>query len=319
MSSHSPTLSSSTQCAILNEQLPLALADQAPRVQDKTVSIDEAERQAKTLVASDKRNVFIVQRSSIGQAKAIAQSGLAVRVETTASQISLQQAIARCGTITATLGDVKQHADVLVLIGDSQETTPRLNQLIDASNKAVHHDKNPNANSVADFAHAVRQGNHLAGDKYVAIIVAPDAFDRGQAGPAIELLVETVIWMNNAKRAKPQRAVLLSLDPLASLRSTMAWNTNKRLQPATPFDFESGTTIRMGCPQPHQHRADIQIGGADRGRKLASIFLPASTPGIHHTDAVVRGDGTVTLPLAKIADANFPTTDQWIARLLRQS
>ena len=315
------SVSSPPDCSILQHELPRVIRDgESHRVGEQTATQEQAEVAAKQHEDAADRVTVIARQATLGQARVMARCGFAIRMEATATQVALQNAIARCGTITATLADVKQHADAMWVLGEVTTATPRLMSMISSpiQHTLIQHTPKPNADTVADFAVAVRKNEFLTEARYVAIIVAPHAFDGGQAGPAMELLVETVIEMNsasgvNSQRANPRRAVLLSLDPLASLRSTQAWSTNERLKIATPDDFRRSTTIRLGSPSPDSHRADIQIGGIDPGNSLAGIYFPAAQAGIHHADAVIRGDGTVTLPLAKITDSRHPSIAGWFA------
>ena len=216
------SVSSPPDCSILQHELPRVIRDgESHRVGEQTATQEQAEVAAKQHEDAADRVTVIARQATLGQARVMARCGFAIRMEATATQVALQNAIARCGTITATLADVKQHADAMWGAGGGDDGDPAFD-VDDLIPDPTHADPatrpKPNADTVADFAVAVRKNEFLTEARYVAIIVAPHAFDGGQAGPAMELLVETVIEMNsasgvNSQRANPRRAVLLSLDP----------------------------------------------------------------------------------------------------------
>ncbi|KAA1259659.1 hypothetical protein LF1_21940 [Rubripirellula obstinata] len=317
-------ISEPPKCSILESELArLNFGSVQARVGNQSRTLDEAWVAAKAIISKSEKVLLLVRSATLGQAKAIAGSRVTVATETTPTLIAVSKAIARCGTVTATLADIKQHADAIVVLGDIDSSVPRLMknggigfQPVKTTSQAGSrcHLPKPDADSIAKLATDIRQGKLFAGDAYIAFILVSNAFDASQADVAVELLIKTVIWMNSADRPTHQRAVLLSLDPLASLRCTSAWTDGKRLSEVKESDFDHAT-IRIGKPTANQPAADIQIGGTDPGPKQAKVYLPASTPGIDHIDAVIRGDSTVTLPLGKIQASTTPSVADWIAKL----
>lgn len=301
-------------CSILRKEVDRLQAEAPlPRVGSDTVTVENAMAAARACLSDAGPATLLVSSATISQAKAIVESGFLVAIESSETSVAVQKATARCGTITATLADIKQHADQIVLLGNVEQTIPRLmEQLGDPS--CVESSPTPNADSIAEMATAIRQGNLFADRSYVAFLLDSTALNANDADAAVELLIETILWMNSAGREKRQRAVLVSLDPLASLRCVSAWSDGKRLPVSTPSDF-NGRTIRLGEPGTDHHSANIQIGRIDPGSELAGIYLPASTPGIHHIDSVIRGDGTVTLPLGKVQKSNSLSAADVISRL----
>lgn len=81
-----------------------------------------------------------------------------------------------------------------------------------------------------------------------------------------------------------------------------------RLDPK-PFSFPiSGNELQIVFvpwgqqtrPNPAEHNRTIFIGMAElplHGAGKNTVNLPAQVPGIHHPGVVIRGDGSVTLPL----------------------
>jgi hypothetical protein len=317
-------IDSPPECLILESELVrLRSGTVHARVGEQGCTADEALAAAKSSISKSNQGTLLVRSATIGQAKAMAYSGFAIAIETTPALLAVSKAIARCGTITATLADIKQHADAVVILGDIDSSVPRLMEKIDAGTQTVETESQdasvcqiskPDADSIANLATEIRHGNRFAGCAYVAFVLDSNVLDASEAEVAIELLIETIIWMNSAGRPKQQRAVFLSLDPLASLRCTSAWTDGKRLVAVKQSDFDQAT-IRTGESELASSPVDIQIGGSDPGPALARIYLPASTSGIHHIDAVIRGDGTVTLPLAAIQETDLASVADWIAKL----
>ncbi|TWU54425.1 hypothetical protein Poly51_31440 [Rubripirellula tenax] len=217
-------------------------------------------------------------------------------VDETPTQAALRAAIARDGNISATLGDVRKHANVVWSVGDCTASMPRIWERVGCDPVIV---DAIGANELADLVYEIDSGatqvdtlgNALKSAKYLAVIVSPSAFRSGEETVTAELLVRAVLRWNQASR----RAVLVSLDPAAMLRSVAGWHTNLRLPRTTgPVD------VRMGTPITGAYPAELQIGGIDPGTPLAASYVPAAVAGVHFADAIIRGDATVTLPLDKI-------------------
>ena len=308
------SIESPPDCKILEEALArIEAGDCVARIGDQRTEIKQAERAARKQIEESEQVVLSVRSATLGQAKAIINSGWLIHAQVTSATVAVQKTVERCGVVAATLGDVKQHADAIVVLGNIDETIPRLIEKLDRSAKFNTIDR-LGANAIADLATDVRQGRKFASSAYVAFLLDVEAFDADQAGPISELLIETIIWMNSPKRELGQRAVLIVLDPLASLRCVSAWSGDQILVTTKDWDSTS-VTLRIGEPNAGCEPADIQIGGTDPGPERAAMYLPASTSGVHHADAVIRGDSTVTLPLRKIQASTAPSVADWISRL----
>jgi hypothetical protein len=295
------------------------------RIGREAVTIKKAQQDAVIRIANGKPVTLVTRGATLGQAKSMVRSGFEIAVQTSLSLAATANALIRCGTSTATLADVKQHADHVIILGDINQTIPRLLEKLGTASP-IHCIAPPNAATVAELAASIRQGNVLAEQKYVAFLLGDLGVDANETSHAIELLHQTVLWMNRPGHDFIRRAVLVALDPLASLRCVHAWTYGNDLQIAED-SRGNATTIRVGTTIHGDFPAHIHVGDADPGPNLAEIFLPASTAGIHHVDAVIRGDGTVTLPLGTTArnsepiemgepiETGLPSIAEWIETL----
>uniref|UniRef100_UPI0011B64B74 hypothetical protein n=1 Tax=Rubripirellula reticaptiva TaxID=2528013 RepID=UPI0011B64B74 len=221
-------------------------------------------------------------------------------VDQTPTMAAMRSTIARDGNISATLGDVKKHADVVWAIGSPETEMPRIWERLECEPVS---DATVGANELADRIFAVRNNStsigpdaqSIASAKYLAIVIGSSAFLPGEEIATAELLVKWVIDRNRETKSGSQRAVLLAIDPAATLRSVVGWQTNERLKPTSgPVD------LRIGDANSATYPAKLQIGGIDPGTELAESYVVAPIPGIDFDDAVIRGDGTVTLPLEAV-------------------
>ena len=310
------SIESPPNCWILKEALARIEADTCiARICDAQVTLEQAEQVAKQRVKESSLVMLSVRSATLGQAKAIVKSGWRVSMQSSPTARAVQRTIARCGVVAATLADVKQHADAIVVLGDIDKSVPRLVQKLGSSATIDVLDADElSANAIAELSASIREGRRYTDNTYVAFILDIEAFAKEDADPVVELLIETIIWMNSSAREKAQRAVLVTLDPLASLRCVSAWSNDQRLLVTDDFE-NAGLTIQLGELPSDRAPVGIQIGGSDPGPSRAEVYLPASTAGIHHADAVIRGDSTVTLPLEKLQVSSVPSVADWIARL----
>ncbi len=234
-------------------------------------------------------------------------------IDESPTRSATRAAIARDGIISATLGDVRKHADVIWVLGNPESELPRLwerlKQTDNASPRVVRsQSETVTANELADIAYTLKGGStdrvagveEIASAKYFAIIIGPDAFAVGQELAAAEMLIKLVLDLNLGDGDSSRRAVLVSIDPAATLRALVAWQSNDVL-PTTSAPID----VRIGNPIANSPAAKIQWGGTDPGNDLADSFFPAIVAGVHHSDAIIRGDSTVTLPLSMIAPATL--------------
>jgi hypothetical protein len=288
------------------------------RIREQSVTLAEALAAARQQIRDSESVKLLVSSATMGQAKAMIETGFPIVDGGTATMNAVQSAMARSGVITATLAEAKQHADAIVLIGNVESSVPRLMEKLGTSAE-LFRVESPDAASIADLSMAIRHGQKFADKAYVAFLLGNESFNVNEAEVSVELLIELVVGMNAVKRKFNKRAVFISLDPLASLRSMSFLTNGKRLisahQDAQKRSDSDTLMISVGGPSQPNAAIGIQIGGIDHGPEFANVFLPASQAGIHHMDAVIRGDGTVTLPLSKVRKSVMPTIAVWLGKL----
>jgi hypothetical protein len=255
------------------------------------------------------------------------------------TRAALKITASRDGCYSATIGDVRRVADLVWLIGNPERFAPRLlEKAIDPRRPArlVRWSDGASATDLAALAArwlaaASREEagrgaasnatgkpgalvDALRSSRYAAIIVGDDAF-AGEEASAAGFLLNQIVWRLNESR----RAALVMLDPTWTVRSVTAWSSNENVAEQPGRWAGDGPLVRLGGPPDLEHvRATVQVGGVDRGAESAEIFLPASTVGVHHRGAVIRGDGAVTLPLSRIRQADRPTAAQWLLNMLSE-
>ncbi len=233
-----------------------------------------------------------------------------VAIDDTVSTAAWRAAVSREGTLSATLGDVRMHADVVWTIGDVENETPRWRERIAAETKQWIHSQSLAAEPLAELFQALRSnanGNEsdqpiaksIRSANYLAVILGRNALVESEAMATAEMLSKMLWYLN-----KTTRAIVLQWDPAATNRAVTAWQTNAPID-SVRQDPHAEIHIRLGSPSEGAKAATLQIGGIDLGPQFAELFLPAATLGIDREGVTIRGDGTVTLPLT----AAHPSTD----------
>lgn len=149
-----------------------------------------------------------------------------------------------------------------------------------------------------------------------------------------------------------RRATLLRFDPKMTLRSVFAWTQQRSTRHSLDADAIRDGEIRRqgeevdlaviltpwltkseGTADPSRYwektiglrwRHQITIGQrtltdtAEQGHEWrpSRLHLPASTPGVSHPGVVIRGDGSVTLPLLAGAETALPPASAWLEQLV---
>ncbi|QDT03396.1 hypothetical protein K227x_17780 [Rubripirellula lacrimiformis] len=315
-----------SDCPIAEQGFSFAMAaPPAPRIGSDPASPDDVHRLASTWFAKQDRVRIATASTPLSTSRTlatmVADSRIELFVDETPSQSALRTAVARDGNVSATLGDVKKHADLIWTIGDVSGQMPRLWQRLSRSPSSgdlttdrsgptparLSH-ASMGANQFADIAFAIRSGStpdasqadliqSIQSAGYLAIILAPDAFDAGQELTTAEWIVKWTIQQNQKQESRSRRVVLVGMDAATTLRSVVGWHTNQRLTATmTNVDIRLGNAIAGAQP------AKLQIGGVDPGPELAHAYVPAGIAGVHHPDAIIRGDATVTLPLDRCVE-----------------
>ncbi len=242
-----------------------------------------------------------------------------ITIESDESIEALMQVISRDGIVSATLADVATHADLVWMIGEVEQTWPRIaEKLRFKSDSAVPHRTSPvdvrrvtqwSADDVTELASAIRHGdehhefaNQWSSAGYAAVIIGPRAFVTHEEDLCATMLARLVRHRN-----AEARCVLLTLDAATTLRSVCLWNTNEIPSSKPMSGDRAHFDIRIGSPLGVESvAARLQIGGLDPGAELASAYRACSIAGLHHGGMVIRGDGSVSLPLAAVREEVLP-------------
>ncbi len=180
---------------------------------------------------------------------------------------AFQTAAISDGTFAATIGDIRAHADRVLLLGEVEKTWPRLrhhltdpdrpSQLIDTIGQL---DADAAAGWLCGDVPTVLDGEF----QYAAVVVGPDAFAAGEEDLVAAMLHR---WLRSVNQTR--RAVGMTLDAAATIRSVWLWRRN-----VSPPPLGSRT-------------ADVSLSPGD-GHPVG---------GLDYDSVVIRGDGSVTLPL----------------------
>lgn len=320
-----------TTCELATKLFRDAMQPAPPRIANKTASLTEIREHLRDSVAQSKRIVVKTGGVDLASAKALEQLSSHGKITWVIDQSpvtrSWQLTSSRDGVISATLGDVREHADLLWLIGSVESAAPRIKEVLIENKPSLQVIQTPgplDLDTLASLALATRDSitihakpviaklaEAIESSKYFAVVCGDDAFDSKFADAGLCLLIQWV-WSLNAKR----RAVAMHLDDAATNRAVYRWRTNRSL--ANVCESESGPnslTVRIGASVFDPTPVNIAIGTCDPGMDRAIAFIPCSIVGVHESGARIRGDGTVTMPLAKITHSDLPTATAWIESL----
>ena len=254
--------------------------------------------------------------------------------------LAFSLAASREGVMAASLGAVRGHADLVWLLGWRRDRAPRLRERLShpaRTARMIETGDGVSADQIATLRFRLSQPDPperagptdgpasddpeltaweqaIRGSRYLAIVLGDRAFSGADALVASEMLLGLV-----AERNGHQRAVILRLDAAATDRAYRAWTTNRPLATRAPADGPSPEPwdVRIGEPTSGDSvPAKIQVGGVDPGPRLAGCYVPAAVPGVHRPGTVIRGDGTVTLPLRACSKSGIPTAAEWLRERL---
>lgn len=320
-----------TTCQLADHRFRFALQPAQARIADTVVSLDDIHTHMTALAAKSKHIIVITSGVDLATAKALQQLDTSGKINWVLDQSPLaqswQRTSSRDGIISATLGDVREHADLIWMIGDVESSTPRMKEVLMGNRPSRRVIATPgpfDLDSLAALSLASRMpgapitqpdmselAEAIESSKYFAVIIGDDAFADRLADAALSLLIQWT-WSLNAKR----RAVVVRLDEAATNRAVYRWRTNRSLGSVQEISHGVGTlTVRIGESIADHSKVDVAIGTCDPGVGRASVFVPCAIVGVHEAGAKIRGDGTVTLPLAKITDSDLPLAVQWIERM----
>jgi hypothetical protein len=255
------------------------------------------------------------------------------------------EAIARDGIFSITLGDAAAPHQQVVMIGDSTDRLPRLRERLKTAGSIYSWQSTENLvdrlaslrlmlkrpdlcqpGDDQDLAHTLN-----VCQKESAVVFAIDVSQRldGQQRPFWSTLQGLLSELNRRIRAS-----VLRFDNSMTLRSVAAWSSDGPHPSAAairvPVDLEirfspwpAAATASMHVSEPFGRRritigcaeGQSDAGSATAAESCQSIHLPAAMPGIASDGIVIRGDGSVTLPLSRAMESDLPTAAMTLSRL----
>lgn len=273
----------------------------------------------------------------------------------TRSTAAMRRAVERDGLFAATLGELRQRADSVVLIGDPTDDCPRLFERF-LSSGPVELARQRRFLSLGDASVGVPDAQHThlrIGDEEIHRRLAEARLalrtDRSDTAGIADWLREGTytawLWSSDAidplaasaligligELNRERRAVAVPLSGDATFRSVATWLSGL----SGPIDFggavpellENSTAATPPAaiwlqpfptapPPPDDGRLLVVIGmAAAEVIERADLYLPASVPGIDVTGSTVRGDGTVCLPLHAARVSPLPSAATRLAEL----
>lgn len=284
---------------------------------------------------------------------AVASGGVIDAAETVSSA-AMRRATEREGIVAATLAEIRQRADAVVIVGDPVEECPRLiERFLEAGpaelaarrrflsigetriaglpvDRYTHVEvaRGDTHRLLAEARGAMRVGKAdtsgvaawLREATYSGWVWSSEVLDPLAAGTLIGLVTE----LN-----QDRRAVLVPLASDATFRNVATWLTGL----SGPIDFGSGTPELLeklaatsltlwlqpyptAPPPPLDDSFLVVLGMADADvAERADLYLPTGVPGIDFAGSTFRGDGTVCLPLYATRDCGFPSAAHVLAEI----
>ena len=336
-------ISPTRHCELAEKRLQVALHPPQPRISDERFALSQWEslvpQVAERISQQDQQPLVSLCDADIELGKQLddlmQQGRIRLSIPQTPSEQAWDQAVGRETSLTATLGDELVHADLVYSLGDLSESIPHLTTRFADHGQTVHslpsltltgmsrlnqgvHQPDADATNDTAIEQLMRQ---MQTAKYTVFLIGPNAFESSSSTVLAEQFCRWVAAMNRpdpTDAQRLQRVVCLRFDPLQSIRNVFRWRRND-ITGLAAKDGPIGIRLGNGCNETQTQQALIQIGGEDPGRQLAEIFLPAEQAGIHRRGTVIRGDGTVTLPLLPVAGTRgLPSTREWLGKLLTE-
>ena len=290
-----------------------------PRIEDREVSYNEVLHFVSQRWAGSECISVVTNGNDLETSRVLERFRSANRIklfiDEDCSATAWRSAVSREGIVSATLADARLHADVVWMIGDVVGEMPRIKETIKTDGKSVIETVSLNADLLVEWTQQIRSlrldqiesssdAKRLSDAAYLCILIGPDAFVRGQEVATAELLAKLVWFLNNESRC-----VAISLDSAATNRSVSAWQSNQSLTSSAGeiaiADLASTVDIFIRSQEGRANRNCIlQLGGEDAGESTSLCYLPVALNGVHAPGVVMRGDGTVTLPLSSMVDRN---------------
>lgn len=230
-------------------------------------------------------------------------------IEADPSIDAMLQTISRDGIVSATLAEVATRSDSVWFFGDVESTWPRVAKfagLEQLSEDSVHRMSQVSAEQLAELFPATKFS--WEDSMYAAVFIGPGAFCSGE-----ELISSAFMARLIRKRNLTSRCVCITLDQAATLRSVSLWSRNR----SPESKFSGRHDIRIGTPRNETSEpTTIQLGGQDLGPAYADSYIATSVAGVHHRSMVIRGDGSVSLPLIGTIPSDLPTVSAALQRIV---
>lgn len=241
-----------------------------------------------------------------------AKTGAAVDVASTNPTAS--KLVARDGGFFTTLGELTSRKASVLIIGDPATHWPRIEERLRHVKAIVRWPESTSLlaqvaalrlNAAKRFSAASQIDDQLAAAiqlvneaEYLVVLVAPLQESVSHSPIFWSSLLGLV-----RERNKVSRAAILSFDPSVTVRSVIAARNDP---PPFLFPYDEASLCIEFSPfgertTPSTGRK-IVIGLTQQPLPSNQTCLPAGVPGVHHAGIVIRGDGSVTLPLQSWAN-----------------
>jgi hypothetical protein len=265
--------------------------------------------------------------STLAQSKTLLrwhqENRIRLTIDRTDVESAMMSVLSRDAMITATLGDVRSHADFVWILGNPPSdhdgrAFSRLNRWISESATVIHGAAIEPESIQKITSEVLRQrpsddevASAMLNAKYIAVIVGPGALSSQDQSSIVtaELINDLVRRLNSQSIVgRTRRAVIVCLKSNSTLDTVSLWQTNSKPNPSSDASIGWGTISCQSTISSHSapigdlSPVRLQIGGVDPGADLAYAFVATQIAGVDYADVTVRGDSSVTLPLAVLGE-----------------
>jgi hypothetical protein len=243
------------------------------------------------------------------------------------------ETFSREGAFTTTLGELSAREVSLLVIGEPAAAWPRINEKLAAISRrvdwsaseqlpqqlgALRRKLRETSYEICDEA-VLDAFNLIHSSQYLVVLVAPSALNNQMGSPVQDTLLWSTLLGMIRELNQTRRAALLNFDRSLTVRSVLASRGTSAIR-ELPVDEET-VSIQLspyGYSRDNPSRRKIVIGVSEATSSPNVKWLPASVPGIHHPGIVIRGDGSVTLPLDSVLPASTMATPSQQLKWLMQ-
>lgn len=299
--------------------------------------------QAKTIVVT---GTIVDLETARAVCDFVTQTNASLHVGSKASD-GYSEAFSRDGMFSITLGDAASPHQHVVMIGDCGKRLPRLKErlsgartvylwqstenLVDRLARLRLVLKRPDIAQLGEDADLLYTLKLCQKESAVVFVVNVGELLDGDQRPFWSTMQGLLSELNRRIRAS-----VLRFEDSMTLRSVAAWTSDGPHPSATaiqvPADLEicflpwlpDDSAAAHALP-PVQRRITIGCVDAQAGYAIPadgvpeSVCFTAAMPGIDSKGIVIRGDGSVTLPLCPTKDNDLPTGSTTLARILASS